>query len=167
MKNCRYQRNSRGASRDSYILRIFFRYSISVPSFIIVGYVWQILRRGALFGPLPHLRAAPKNPFLNRVKFDFSYLNINSIRNKFSDLQQIICDSVDILTIAETKIDYSFPTAQFRLANYHTPYRLDISNNSGGILVYIRSNIPTRQLNCGNLCKSIQAVPFEINLRKE
>ena len=35
------------------------------------------------------------------------------------------------------------------------------------ILVYIKSNIPTRQLNCGNLCKSIQAIPFEINLRKE
>ena len=82
-------------------------------------------------------------------------------------MQQVICDSVDILTIAETKIDYSFPTAQFRLANYHTPYRLDISNKSGGILVYIKSNIPTRQLNCGDLCKSIQAVPFEINLRKE
>ena len=97
----------------------------------------------------------------------FSYLNINSIRNKLSDLQQVICDSVSILTIAETKIDSSFPTAQFRLANYHTPYRLDISNKSGGILVYIKSNIPTRQLNCGDLCKSIQAVPFEINLRKE
>ena len=52
VKNCWYQRNSRGVSRDSYILWIFFRYSISVPSFIIVGYVWQILRRGALFGPL-------------------------------------------------------------------------------------------------------------------
>ena len=103
----------------------------------------------------------------NPLNLIFSYLNINSTRNKFSNLQQVICDRVDILTIAETKIDSSFPTAQFRLANYHTPYRLDISNKSGGILVYIKSNIPTRQLNCGNLCKSIQAVPFEINLRKE
>ena len=102
----------------------------------------------------------------NPLNLIFSYLNINSTRNKFSNLQQVICDSVDILTIAETKIDSSFPTAQFRLANYHTPYRSGISN-SGGILVYIRSNIPTRQLNCGDLCKSVQAVPFEINLRKE
>ena len=80
----------------------------------------------------------------NPLNLIFSYLNINSIRKKLSDLQQVICDSVDILTIAETKIDYSFPTAQFRLANYHTPYRLGISNKSGGILVYIKSNIPTR-----------------------
>ena len=100
----------------------------------------------------------------------FSYLSINSIRNKFNDLHQVICDSIDILTITETKIDSLFPTAEFRLANCHTPYRLDISDKSGGILVYIKSNIPTRiaiQLNCGNLCKSIQAVPFETNLRKE
>ena len=97
----------------------------------------------------------------------FSYLNINSTRNKFSNLQQVICDSVDILTIAETKIDSSFPTVQFRVANYHTPYRSDIRNKSGDILAYIRSNVPTRQQNYGNLCKPIQVVPFEINLRKE
>ena len=67
----------------------------------------------------------------------FSYLNINSIRNKFSDLQQVISDSVDIITIAETKIDSSFSTAQFRLANYHTPFHQDISNKTGGIFVML------------------------------
>ena len=82
-------------------------------------------------------------------------------------MQQVISDSVVILTIAETKIDSTFLTAQFRFANYHTTYRLDISDKCGGILAYIQPNIPTSQLNCGNLCKSIQAVPFEINLRKE
>ena len=75
----------------------------------------------------------------NPLNLIFSYLNINSTRNKFSNLQQVICDRVDILTIAETKIDSSFPTAQFRVANYHTPYRSDISNKSGDILAYIRS----------------------------
>ena len=104
----------------------------------------------------------------NLLTFIFSYLNIiNSTRNKFNDLGQVICDSVDIFGIAATKIDSSFPTTQSRLANYHTPYRLDISTKSGGILVYIESNIPTHQLNCEKLGKSIQVVPFEINLRKE
>ena len=56
---------------------------------------------------------------------------------------------------------------KFRLANYHSPYPLDISGKNVGILPCIRSNIPTHQLNCGNLCKSIQVAPFEINLRKE
>ena len=103
----------------------------------------------------------------NLLKLIFSYLNINSIRSKFNDLQQVICDSVDILSIAETKIDSSFPTAKFHLPNYHSPCRLDISDKSRGILLYIKWNIPTHRVDCGNLCKSIQAVLFEINLRKE
>ena len=34
------------------------------------------------------------------------------------------------------------------------------------ILVYVKSSISSRRLSCENLCDSIQAVPFEINLRK-
>ena len=41
----------------------------------------------------------------------FSYLNINSVRNKFDSLQEIVMGKVDILIVAETKIDASFPTA--------------------------------------------------------
>ena len=67
----------------------------------------------------------------------------------------------------ETKIDASFPSAQFVVEGYHSPYRLDASNRSGGILVYVKSSIPSLCLSCENLCDSIQPVPFEINLRKE
>ena len=61
------------------------------------------------------------------------------MRNKFTDLQTIINGNVDIASIAETKLDASFPSAQSSLEGYHTPYRLDISNISGGILVYVKS----------------------------
>ena len=47
------QQNSRGVSRDSYIFWIYFMEGITVPSFIIAGYVLQILGRGSLFAPLP------------------------------------------------------------------------------------------------------------------
>ena len=46
---------------------------------------------------------------------------------------------VDTLIAAETKIDASFPTAQFSAEGYHKPYRLDVSEKTGGILVYINS----------------------------
>ena len=36
-----------------------------------------------------------------------------------------------------------------------------MSEKSGGILVYINSSIPSRQVHCGNLNLSIQAVFFE------
>ena len=43
---------------------------------------------------------------------------------------------VDILIVAETKIDASFPTAQFSAEGYHKPYRLDVSEKSGGFSLY-------------------------------
>ena len=97
----------------------------------------------------------------------FAYLNINSIRNKFNDLQELIKSNIDVVMIAETKFDVSFTTTQFLLNNYHQPFRLDINSKSGGILVYVKSSVPSRKLKCDVLLKSIHAIPFELNLRKE
>ena len=49
-----------------------------------------------------------------------SYLKINSIRNKFENLKFLLRDCVDVITIAETKIDESFPTPQFRMDGFHS-----------------------------------------------
>ena len=40
------------------------------------------------------------------------YLNINSVRNRFDALKEIASQSLDVLMVAETKIDTSFPTGQ-------------------------------------------------------
>ena len=97
----------------------------------------------------------------------FSYININSIRNKFGSLCNLTLSRVDILSIAETKLDYFFPNAQFLIPNFHQPFRLDISRNSGGLLVFVKSSIPARMLSNYKLPPDIQAIPFEINLREE
>ena len=52
------QQNSRGVSRDSYIFWIFFRWGITVPSFIIAG-VTDFRQGGGLFAPLPPIREQP------------------------------------------------------------------------------------------------------------
>ena len=46
-------------------------------------------------------------------KFIFSYLNINSIRNRFGNLDKMVDGNIDILCIAETKLDESFPKNRF------------------------------------------------------
>ena len=46
----------------------------------------------------------PKNLF-------FGHLNVNSIRNKFVSIEELIKRTFDIFLISETKIDYSFPNA--------------------------------------------------------
>ena len=61
----------------------------------------------------------------------FSYININSVRNKFGSLCSLISSHDDIFSIVETKLDYSFPNAQFLIPNFHQPFRLDINRNSG------------------------------------
>ena len=71
----------------------------------------------------------------------FSYLNINSIRNKFDNLKVIIDEHVGILSVAESIIDNSFPTAQFSWRGYHNPYCLDISDRREGLLVFIKSHL--------------------------
>ena len=88
------------------------------------------------------------------------------MRNKFADLTTIINGNVDIVPIAETKIDASFPSIQFTLGGY-TLYTLNINNKSGGVLVYVKFSIPSRCLCYEELLISMQAIPFEINLRKE
>ena len=101
----------------------------------------------------------------NHSNITLSYLNINSIRKRFDDLKLIVNENVDILCIAETKIE-SFPTAQFLLPGYK-PYRLDISDKQGGLLIYVKAHLPSRLLSNLISPKDIQAVPFELNLRKE
>ena len=43
----------------------------------------------------------------------YPYRNINSIRNKFGDLDKIVDGNIDILCRAETKLGESFPNNQF------------------------------------------------------
>ena len=97
----------------------------------------------------------------------FSYININSIRNKFENLCDIVGNNVDVLSIAETKLDSSFPNAQFLLPGFHEPLRLDINHRIGGLLVYIKASLPSKILTKFKLPINIQIIPFEIILRKE
>ena len=50
---------------------------------------------------------------------------MNSIRNKFDLLMNVIKNEIDIFMISETKIDNSFPISQFTMTGYSIPFRLD------------------------------------------
>ena len=80
------------------------------------------------------------------------HLNINSIQNKFDALSLTVKNNVDILMISETKLDYSFPTAQFLLHCFSAPYRLDRNSKNSGILLYLREDIPSKL--CNSKCKT-------------
>ena len=66
------------------------------------------------------------------------FLNINSIRNIFSAMQHILCNSyVNSLGVSETKLSDTFPDGQFHVDNY----RKDCTSHSGGVALHVRSDI--------------------------
>ena len=69
----------------------------------------------------------------------------NSRKYEFDSFVEILHSNIDILLISETKIDSSFPTAQFKIG--YTTYRLDKNSNGRGILLYVREDIPSILLN--------------------
>ena len=56
----------------------------------------------------------------------------------------MINGNTDIFMISETKLDETFPAAQFSLQGFCDPYRFDRNRNGGGIMLYIREGIPSR-----------------------
>lgn len=66
--------------------------------------------------------------------------------------------------IAVPKLDESFPDSQFKIPGMKKPYRLDVTSNSGGLLVYIDTNISSKMIFLNSTPKDIQALIFEINI---
>ena len=54
----------------------------------------------------------------NTNKVILAHLNINSIRNKFSSLKELVSDNIDVLVIEETKLDETFPEKAFMIPGY-------------------------------------------------
>ena len=81
----------------------------------------------------------------NMNKIIFGHLNINSIRNKFDLLADLVKSRIDVILVSETKLDKTFPNSQFRINGY-SPLRLDRTDKGGGLLLYIRSDIPSKPL---------------------
>ena len=72
----------------------------------------------------------------------FGHLKINSLRNKFNFLCEQIKGYADIFMLSESKLDDSFPLAQF----CPRVFRFDRDKNGEGIMLYIREDIPARIL---------------------
>ena len=101
----------------------------------------------------------------NINKIIIAELNINSIRNKFEQLVEYINKNVDIILIVETKLDASFPTNQFHIEGYQQ-FRADRNSNGGGLLLYVNSNIPAKQIEANVILFDVETINIEINLWK-
>ena len=70
------------------------------------------------------------------------YLNINSLRNKLTDLKVILKYlSLDYFILSETKLDESFLNAQFTLGGYEIRARRDRNKFVGSLSEYVRKGL--------------------------
>ena len=68
------------------------------------------------------------------------HLDINSIRNKFDTLDNIV-KAFDIFLISESKLDNTFLINQFAIGGYKV-FRRDRKRFESGLILYINENIP-------------------------
>ena len=103
-------------------------------------------------------------------------LNVASLPSRIDELRTAVIGRIDILVLTETHIDDSFPTAQFLIEGFKTPYRHDRNKNGGGIMIYVREDIPSKILekhqfpgvafDHNDSLGPIEGIFLEINLKK-
>ena len=90
------------------------------------------------------------------------HLNINSIQNKFEELAETIKKiGPHIAFISETKIDASYPYAQFSIPGYAL-YRNDRKKGGGGIMALVSSSLTKKRLNPGKHYKTLELLALEV-----
>ena len=85
---------------------------------------------------------------------------------KLDQLKVLIVNNIDILVLTETKMDSSFPNAEFRIDGFSSPFRFDRNRFGGGVLIYVREDITCKQLTKHILPDEMEGIFDEINLRK-
>ena len=102
----------------------------------------------------------------NVNKVIIGHLNVNCFAVKLDAIKIIIQDNVDIMIFSETKLDASYPMAQLMMEGFRNPFRLDRNSFGGGLLIYVRSNIPCKLVHKHLFSDNIEGIFIEINLRK-
>ena len=99
-------------------------------------------------------------------KLIFATLNVNSLRYKFDEIASLISGNIDVLVLNETKLDSSFPTEQFFIQGFSPPYRVDRTGNGGGTMIYVREDIPSKELTRHTFKDHVEGIFIELNFRK-
>ena len=110
----------------------------------------------------------PRRRFIGLSKHHLTYsknliighLSLNSVRNKFSSLQQTVLIKTDILLLSETNIDNSFPNLQFFAESFEM-YRKERTKTRGGLLLYEDENLPGKIINSYKFKGNSEIILFE------
>ena len=91
------------------------------------------------------------------------HLNINSIRNKFFDLKELILSDRDICLISVTELDDSSQDQQFHVNRYKM-FCKDPNKFGGGLLLFVKENIPCKALNPFRFSEECEIISIDFNI---
>ena len=74
------------------------------------------------------------------------HMNVKFFAPKIDAIRTIIPGNVNI-AFNQTKLDDLYPSAQILIDGLGKPFRLDRNAYGGGLVIYVRSDIPCKQLN--------------------
>ena len=94
----------------------------------------------------------------------FCHLNINSIRNKFDTLDEIV-KAFYIFPISESKSDNTFPINQFSVRDYKVSRR-DRNRFGGSLILYVNENIPCKPLTDYPVFSDLELMAYELHQSK-
>ena len=69
--------------------------------------------------------------------------------------------------ISETKLDDTFRHALYHLKDFSNPYKLDRNSHGGGILVYVKDNIPSNLVKLDQKFKNFEGFFIKLDLSKK
>ena len=110
-------------------------------------------------------------PFLKKIRSKhpknlfFGQLNVNSIRNKFESVQEIIQNTFDIFLVCETKTYTFFPNQQFCIPEYSI-FRKDRNARGGGLFFYVNQDLNCKVLNKYPTRHDVEILVLELKLSK-
>ena len=92
------------------------------------------------------------------------HLNANSVRNKFTVIEELIKGKTDIGLISETKTDESFPNQQFKINGYKM-IRGDGDSFGGCLIFYINEQIPSKVLTLEPIPRDIEVILLDFRVK--
>ena len=82
---------------------------------------------------------------------------------KFDQLKCLTSNHADIFVLTETKLDETFTTSSFLIDGFFSSFPLDRNRIGGGILICVRSDIPSKLLTKHSFPNDIEGLLVEIN----
>ena len=96
-----------------------------------------------------------------------AHIKVNSLKNKFDMLSHVVSEYIDMLMISESKLEDTFQHALYHLKHFSNLYRLDRNSHGGGLLAYVRDNIPSNLVKLDQKFEKFEGFFIELELLKK